>query len=130
MTGSPHRRSNLQSLGATWAANPAPFLGQIVSNQFGYGQLIFAALGNATRDFTLGLAGLPPTFQTAFQAVLARRCWQTGCTWPQRVRRSRRPGSRATTVGVDACHGVAVLAISARRGRSATSHPVRTMLWE
>ncbi|GAQ40688.1 PE-PGRS family protein [Mycobacterium pseudoshottsii JCM 15466] len=63
--------TNLQSLGATWAANPAPFLGQIVSNQFGYGQLIFAALGNATRDFTLGLAGLPPTFQTAFQAVLA-----------------------------------------------------------
>lgn len=42
--------ANLQSLGSTWAANPAPFLSQILANQLGYGQTIATSLQNAAQD--------------------------------------------------------------------------------
>jgi hypothetical protein len=46
-------------------------LQQFLTNQFGYGSLTFTALTDATRDFAIGLAGIPPSLQTAFQALAA-----------------------------------------------------------
>ncbi len=63
--------TNLQDLGSSWAANPAPFLQQILSNQFDYTRLTVTALTSAARDFTIGLAGLPAAYQTAFAALAA-----------------------------------------------------------
>ncbi|SOJ56520.1 PE-PGRS family protein PE_PGRS30 [Mycobacterium simulans] len=63
--------TNLQSIGNGVLANPAPFLSQFLANQFGYGQLTLTALTNATRDFAIGLAGIPPSLQSAFQALAA-----------------------------------------------------------
>ncbi|KAA1250658.1 PE family protein [Mycobacterium simiae] len=63
--------ANLQSIGTTWLANPAPFLNQILINQFGYGELTVASFANATRDFAIGLAGVPPSLQAALEALVA-----------------------------------------------------------
>lgn len=63
--------ANLASIGNTWLADPAPFLQQYLANQFGYGQLTLTALTDATRDFAIGLAGIPPSLQSALQALAA-----------------------------------------------------------
>ena len=59
-------RNNLQSLGNAWHADPAPFLHQLITNQIGYSQPIVSA----AKDFGAGLAGLPASFQTAFQHLI------------------------------------------------------------
>ncbi|BBX95659.1 hypothetical protein MLAC_09530 [Mycobacterium lacus] len=63
--------ANLQSIGTTWLADPAPFLQQFLTNQFGYGQLTLTAFTDATRDFAIGLAGIPPSLQSALEALAA-----------------------------------------------------------
>ncbi|OBI87099.1 hypothetical protein A9X01_16060 [Mycobacterium asiaticum] len=63
--------TNLQDIGNAWLANPAPFLQQVLANQYGYTQLTVSALSNATRDFAIGLAGIPPSLQSALQLLAA-----------------------------------------------------------
>lgn len=48
--------ANLQSLGSTWATNPAPFLRQIVANQMAYGQTIATSLQNAAQHLGTALS--------------------------------------------------------------------------
>jgi hypothetical protein len=52
--------ANLQAIGSAYAANPAPFLRQILTNQVAYGQTIFGNL----QTF---VANLPGSLQTAIQ---------------------------------------------------------------
>ena len=48
-----------------------PSCSQLLTNQFEYGSLTFTALTNATRDFAIGLAGIPPVLPTALQYLAA-----------------------------------------------------------
>lgn len=61
--------ANLQSLGSTWAANPAPFLRQILANQMAYGQTIATSLQNAAQD--LGAVLVDPSALNRVVADLA-----------------------------------------------------------
>lgn len=49
--------ANLQSLGSAWAANPAPFLSQIVANQMAYGQTIATALQSGDLSPIMAIPG-------------------------------------------------------------------------
>lgn len=62
--------ANLQSLGSAVAANPAPFLHQLVNNQIGYGQLISNSLQNTVTNLPSVLADVPAEVQGAFQSLL------------------------------------------------------------
>ncbi len=62
---------NLQSLGATWLADPFPFLRQFIANQISYGHTIATAFGNAAQSIATQAAGLPTAFQAASQAFAA-----------------------------------------------------------
>lgn len=62
--------NNLQSLGGALAANPAPFLRQLVSNQIGYGQAVASALQRTLANLPAVLAEAPATIQAAFQTLL------------------------------------------------------------
>jgi hypothetical protein len=42
-----------------------------VTNRFGYGELTLTALENATRDFAIGLARVPPSLQAALRDLQA-----------------------------------------------------------
>ncbi|SON63432.1 PE-PGRS family protein PE_PGRS30 [Mycobacterium simulans] len=66
-----HTATNLQSLGSAVAANPAPFLQQLVNNQIGYGQLIGTSLQNTVTNLPATLAELPADVQAAFQGLQA-----------------------------------------------------------
>ncbi|KZS63257.1 PE family protein [Mycobacterium ostraviense] len=48
--------ANLQSLGSTWATNPAPFLRQVIANQMAYGQTIATSLQNAAQHLGTALS--------------------------------------------------------------------------
>jgi hypothetical protein len=63
--------ANLQSLFGTWAADPFPFLRQVIANQMGYWQQIAAALANTIQNFPAVLANLPAAIQAGVQQLLA-----------------------------------------------------------
>jgi PE family len=58
--------ANLQSLGGTVAANPAPFLRQLVSNQLLDGQTIATVFQNAGQNLPAELANLPANIKGLF----------------------------------------------------------------
>lgn len=66
-----HTVDNLQILGNTWQANPAPFLNQFLVNQAGYAQSIAADIRYVVQNFPTVLANLPANIQAAVQALLA-----------------------------------------------------------
>ncbi|MEY8016525.1 PE family protein [Mycobacterium servetii] len=63
--------NNLQNLGATWLADPFPFLRQFITNQMGYAQTVATAFGNAAQSVEAHAAALPTAFQAAAQAFSA-----------------------------------------------------------
>lgn len=63
--------TNLQNLGATWLADPFPFLRQFIINQMGYAQTVATAFGNAAQSVEAHAAALPTAFQAASQAFSA-----------------------------------------------------------
>ncbi|OBK91802.1 hypothetical protein A5645_25990 [Mycobacterium asiaticum] len=63
---------NIQaSLQALASANPAAFLQQVANNQINFAQTIVTGLTTAGHDLGTGLSGLPASFQTAFQDLVA-----------------------------------------------------------
>jgi hypothetical protein len=62
---------NLQILGNTWLANPAPFLHQFIANQMAYAQTIAADIQYVIQNLPTVLANLPANIQAAIQAFLA-----------------------------------------------------------
>lgn len=62
--------NNLQSLAAAIAADPAPVLQQVVTNQLGYGQAIAIGVQGAVQNLPAELANLPTTIQADVQGVL------------------------------------------------------------
>lgn len=63
--------ANLQSVFGTWAADPFPFLRQVIANQMGYWQQIATAFAYTIQNFPAVLANLPATIQAAIQQLLA-----------------------------------------------------------
>jgi hypothetical protein len=63
--------ANLQSLNGAWAADPFPFLRQVLVNQQGYWRQIATALGSTVQNFPAVLANLPATVQAGIQQLLA-----------------------------------------------------------
>jgi len=61
--------ANLQKLFATWAADPSPFLHQVILNQLGYGEEIGGGLAFAVLDFPALVANAPTNFQLAIQSA-------------------------------------------------------------
>jgi hypothetical protein len=49
--------ANLQNLGASWLADPFPFLRQFVANQMSYGQIIATALQTGNRQPVTAIPG-------------------------------------------------------------------------
>lgn len=57
-----HTFANLQDLGQTWAADPAPFVRQVFDNQIGYGQAIAGALQSGNFESVSGaISDVPKT---------------------------------------------------------------------
>ncbi|ORW88844.1 hypothetical protein AWB92_22180 [Mycobacterium sp. IEC1808] len=63
--------ANLQSVFGAWAADPFPFLRQVIANQMGYWQQVAAALTYTIQNFPTVLANLPAALQAAIQQLLA-----------------------------------------------------------
>ncbi len=63
--------ANLQSIYNNWAANPFPFLRQVLANQMGYWQQTSAAVSSAIQNFPTLVANLPATVRTGIQGLLA-----------------------------------------------------------
>ncbi|OBI20378.1 hypothetical protein A5712_01990 [Mycobacterium sp. E2327] len=63
--------ANLQSVFGAWAADPFPFLRQVIANQMGYWQQVATALTYTIQNFPTVLANLPTTIQAAIQQLLA-----------------------------------------------------------
>ncbi|WP_068188585.1 PE family protein [Mycobacterium sp. UM_CSW] len=63
--------ANLQSVFGAWAADPFPFLRQVIANQMGYWQQAATALTYTIQNFPTVLANLPAAFQAAIQQLLA-----------------------------------------------------------
>lgn len=64
-----HTTANLQTLGAAWAANPAPFLRQWVANQIGYGQLALAGIRGAAGAYFGELLGVAAGLHLSIQQL-------------------------------------------------------------
>lgn len=62
--------TNLQAIGSTFAANPFPFLHQILNNQIGYAQTLGAQIMAGIQNLPAELANLPATVQAAVQNLL------------------------------------------------------------
>ena len=62
--------ANLQSLYSTWAADPFPFLHQVLINQARYGEELVGGLAYAVLNLPTELANAPATIQLAIQAGL------------------------------------------------------------
>ncbi|OBH04133.1 hypothetical protein A5696_05590 [Mycobacterium sp. E2699] len=62
--------TNLQSLGGAIAANPAPFLHQLVDNQAAYAQAIGTGFQAAIQNLPAEVANLPAAIQAGSQGVL------------------------------------------------------------
>jgi PE family len=69
--------ANLQLLGNAFAANPAPFLHQILANQIGYGRTIVAGLQNFVANFPGSLQTAIQEFEQALQNFNAQALLQT-----------------------------------------------------
>jgi hypothetical protein len=63
--------ANLQSLFATWSADPFPFARQVIANQMGYWQQIETAFLATIQNFPAVLANLPAAVQAGMQQLLA-----------------------------------------------------------
>ena len=63
--------NNLQSIGATWLADPFPFLRQFLANQMGYAQTMATSFGNAAQSIEAHASALPAAFQVASRAFSA-----------------------------------------------------------
>ncbi|WP_211695600.1 PE domain-containing protein [Mycobacterium spongiae] len=63
--------ANLQGIGNTLFAEPAPFLSQFIANQQSYADIVGASLFSAGQDFGAGLAALPEAYVSAFDAFAA-----------------------------------------------------------
>jgi len=63
--------NNLQSIGATWLADPFPFLRQFLANQMGYAQTMATSFGNAAQSIEAHASALPAAFQMASRAFSA-----------------------------------------------------------
>ncbi len=61
--------TNLQAIGATFAANPFPFLHQLVNNQIGYAQTIGSSIATGIQNLPAELANLPTTIQAGIQGL-------------------------------------------------------------
>lgn len=66
-----HTVANLQILGDSWLANPAPFLHQFLVNQTGYAHAIAADIQYVVTNFPTVLADLPANIRAAVQALSA-----------------------------------------------------------
>jgi hypothetical protein len=62
--------ANLQAIGATFSANPFPFVHQIIDNQIGYAQTLGAQITAGIPNLPAELANLPANLQAAFQNLL------------------------------------------------------------
>lgn len=62
--------ANLQSLYSTWAADPFPFLHQVLLNQARYGEELAGGLAYAVLNLPTELANAPTALQLALQAGL------------------------------------------------------------
>ena len=63
--------TNLQSLASALAANPAPFLHQLLTNQLAYAQTIATGFQSAVQNLPAELANLPANIQAGIQGLLA-----------------------------------------------------------
>jgi hypothetical protein len=61
--------TNLQPVGATFSANPFPFLHQIANNQILYGQTIASSIGAGLQNLPAESANLPATIQAGLQGL-------------------------------------------------------------
>ena len=61
--------ANLQSLNSAWAANPFPFLHQVMVNQQGYAQTFEAGLALALQNLPATFANVPANIQLAIQGA-------------------------------------------------------------
>jgi hypothetical protein len=61
--------ANLRTIFGTWAANPFPFLHQVMLNQQGYAQTFGAGLALALQNFPATLANIPANIQLAIQGA-------------------------------------------------------------
>ncbi|ORV82718.1 hypothetical protein AWC11_02260 [Mycobacterium interjectum] len=61
--------TNLQAIGATFSANPFPFLHQLATNQIGYAQTIGSSIATGVQNLPAELANLPATLQTGIQGL-------------------------------------------------------------
>ncbi|QUR69384.1 PE family protein [Mycobacterium spongiae] len=62
--------TNLAALNNAWAANPFPFLRQVLANQQVYWQEIAATIGSAIQNFPANLVNLPAAIEAAVQQLL------------------------------------------------------------
>ena len=63
--------ANLQTLGGSLSANPAPFLHQVLTNATGYANTIGADFHYVFQNFPAVLAAVPANIQAAIQGLLA-----------------------------------------------------------
>lgn len=63
--------ANLQSLFGNWAADPLPFLRQVLTNQLGYVQQIATALAYTIENLPAILANAPAAIQAGIQQLLS-----------------------------------------------------------
>ncbi|OBH04135.1 hypothetical protein A5696_05600 [Mycobacterium sp. E2699] len=61
--------TNLQAIGATFSANPFPFLHQLANNQIGYAQTIGSSIVTGIQNLPVELANLPTTIQSGIQGL-------------------------------------------------------------
>jgi PE family len=61
--------TNLQAIESTFAANPFPFLHQIVNNQIGYAQTIASSIGTGIQNLPAELANMPATIQAGIHGL-------------------------------------------------------------
>lgn len=61
--------ANLQSLNRAWAANPFPFLHQVMINQHGYAQTFEAGLALTLQNLPATFANIPANIQIAIQGA-------------------------------------------------------------
>ncbi|OBK18142.1 PE family protein [Mycobacterium asiaticum] len=61
--------ANLQAINSTFAANPFPFLSQIVSNQSSYAQQFATGLQGVVQNLPAELANVPLNIQASLQAL-------------------------------------------------------------
>jgi PE family len=61
--------TNVQAIGATFSANPFPFLHQVVNNQIGYAQTIASSIATGVQNLPTELAHLPASIQAGLQGL-------------------------------------------------------------